>query len=94
MGTQDEIEILGGKNLMKQVNRCEMFDLGVTEEEEQKCQEQEEENSEEDKAENLQLYQPTVAQKRDMQPHHHPYNLRSREQKQITSKTVLMTTWL
>ena len=53
---------------------------------------QEEENEEEDENENLPLYQPSVALKKDFIQH--PYNLRPREWKIATTKVILMSTHL
>ena len=84
----------GSKVQPKQVNHCrEMFDLGITEEQEIEHQKQEEE--EEGKDKDLPLYQPSVARKRDIIPSvPHPYNLRSRKQKSVNSQTILMSTHL
>ena len=55
------VKPLGSKIQPKQVNQHEMFDLGVTEEQEIECQKQEEENEEEDQDKDLPLYQPAIA---------------------------------
>ena len=86
------VEQLGSKVQSKQVNRCEMFDLERTEEQELDRRKQEEEEEEEDKESNLPLYKPSVARKKDFNSH--PYNLRPRDQNSVKSRTVLMTTRL
>ena len=53
---------------------------------------QEEENEEEDENENLPLFQPSVARKKDFIQH--PYNLRPREWKIATTNVILMSTHL
>ena len=71
------VKPLGSKSQPKQVNRCELFDLKITEEQELECQKQEEEE-EENKDANLPLYKPSVARRKEViEPH--PYNLRSRK---------------
>ena len=60
------VKPLGSKTQPKQVNRCKMFDLGITEEQEIKHQKQEEEEEEENRDQDLPLYQPTVAKKKDL----------------------------
>ena len=69
-----------------------MFDLGITEEQELECQKQEEEE-EENKDEDLPLYKPSVARKKDLIAPH-PYNLRSRKQKSVNSQAILTSTYL
>ena len=69
-----------------------MFDLGITEEQELDCREQEEEEKEEDKENDVPLYKPSVASKKDFNSH--PYNLRPRDRKPVNSRTVLATTHL
>ena len=70
-----------------------MFDLGITKEQEIEHQKQEEE--EEDKDKDLQLYQPSVARKRDIVSSvPHPYNLRSRKQTLVNSQRALTSTHL
>ena len=86
------VKPLGSKTQPKQVNRCKMFDLGITKEQEIERQKQEEEE-EENKDQDLPLYQPTVARKKDLIAPH-PYNLRSRKQKPVNSHAVLMSTYL
>ena len=54
------VKLLGSKTLSKQVNHREMFDLGVTKDQEIECQKQEEENEEEDQDKDLPLYQPAI----------------------------------
>ena len=54
-----------------------MFDLGITEEQELERRKQEEEEEEEDKENDLPLYKPSVARKKDFNSH--PYNLRPRD---------------
>ena len=70
------VKPLGSKTQPKQVNRREMFDLGITEEQEMEHQKLEEEEEEENKDEDLPLYQPAVVRKKDLIAPH-PYNLRS-----------------
>ena len=60
-----------------------MFDLGITEEQEIECQKQEEEKEEETKDEDLLLYQPAVARKKELIAPH-PYNLRSQKHKLVS----------
>ena len=55
------VKPLGSKTQPKQVNRHEMFDLGITEDQELECQKQEEENEEENEGHDLPLYQPAIA---------------------------------
>ena len=57
------VKPLGSKCQPKQVNRQEMFDLGITEDQELKRQKQEEENEEEDENCELALYNPAVSKK-------------------------------
>ena len=54
------VKPLGSKCQPKQVNQWEMFDLGITEDQELECQKQEKENEEEDETSELPLYNPTV----------------------------------
>ena len=68
-----------------------MFDLGITKEQETEHQKQEKEEEEENKDKDLPLYQPSVARKKELIAPH-PYNLRSRKQKQVTSQAVLTST--
>ena len=70
------VKPLGSKVQPKQVNRREIFDLRITEEQELHHREQEKEEKEEDKENNLPLYKPSVARKKDFNLH--PYNLRPR----------------
>ena len=65
-----------------------MFDLGITEDQEIKCQKQEEENKEEDKNNEL----PAVSRKKDFIER--PYNLRPRNRKMANSQAVLVSTHL
>ena len=58
------VKHLGSKCQPKQVNRREMFDLGITEDQEIKRQKQEKENEEEDESSKLPLYNPAVSRKR------------------------------
>ena len=83
------VKPLGSKTQSKQVNRREMFDLGVTEDQEIERRKQEEENEEEDQDKDLPLYQPTIACKKDFIQH--PYNLRPRVQKMVKSRTILVS---
>ena len=86
------VKLLGSKGQSKQVNRHEMFDLGITEEQELDRRKQEEEEEEEDKETDLPLYKPSVARKKDF--NFHPYNLRPRDRKPVNCRTVLVTTHL
>ena len=85
------VKPLGSKGQSKQVNRREMFDLGITKEQELDRKKQEEEE-EEDKESDLPLYKPSVARKNDFNVH--PYNLRPRDRKPVNARTVLATTRL
>ena len=87
------VKSLGSKIQPKQVNYREMFDLGITKEQETEHQKQEKEEEEENKDKDLPLYQPSVARKKELIAPH-PYNLRSRKQKQVTSQAVLTSTHL
>ena len=69
-----------------------MFDIGITEGQEIKCQKQEEENEEEDKNNELPLYNPAVSRKRVFIEH--PYNLRPRNQKMANSRAISVSTHL
>ena len=69
------VKPLGSKIQPKQVNRHEMLDLGITEEQELERQKQEEEEEEEHNDKDLPLYKPSVARKKDLIAPH-PYNLR------------------
>ena len=69
-----------------------MFDLGITEDQEIECQKLEEENKEENENNELPLYQPAIACKKDFIQH--PYNLRPRDQKMVNIKAILMSTHL
>ena len=69
-----------------------MFDLGITEDQELRCQKQEKENEEEDKNNELPLYNPAVSRKKDFIEH--PYNLRPRNRKTVNSQAVLVSTRL
>ena len=80
---------LGSKCQPKQVNRREMFDLGITEDQELECQKQEEENEEEDENSELPLYNPAVSRKKDFIEH--PYNLRPRNWKTVNYQAVLVS---
>ena len=82
------VKPLGSKIQPKQVNRHEMFDLGITDDQELEHQKQEEEEEEESKDEDLPLYPPSVARNKDLIAPH-PYNLRSRKQKLVNSQAVL-----
>ena len=86
------VKPLGSKCQPKQVNRWEMFDLGITEDQELECQKREKENEEEDKTSELPLYNPAVSRKKDFIEH--PYNLRPRNRKTVNSQTVLVSTRL
>ena len=86
------IKPLGSKCQPKQVNRLEMFDLGLTEDQEVECQKQEETNKEEDENRELPLYNPVVSRKKDFIER--PYNLRPRNRKTVNSQAVLVFTYL
>ena len=86
------VKPLGSKCQPKQVNRWEMFDLGITEDQEFERQEQEKENEEEDETSELPLYNPAVSRKKDFIEC--PYNLRPRNWKTVHSQTVLVSTHL
>ena len=86
------VKPLGSKTQPKQVNRREMFYLGITEDQEMEHQKQEEENEKEDDDQDLPLYQPAIAQKKDFILH--PYNLRPRDQKSVNTKIILASTCL
>ena len=58
------VKPLGSKCQPKQVNRREMFDLGITEDQELEHQKQENENEEEDETSELPLYNPVVSRKK------------------------------
>ena len=58
------IKPLGSKCQPKQVNQRDMFNLGITEDQEIERQKQEEENEEEDKNKEMPLYNPAVSRKR------------------------------
>ena len=77
------VKPLGSKCQPKQVNRWEMFDLGITEDQELERQKQEKEKEEEDETSELPLYNPAVSRKKDFIEH--PYNLRPRNQKTVNS---------
>ena len=83
------VKPLGSKCQPKQVNRQEMFDLGITEDQELERQKQEEENEEEDENRKLPLYNPAVSRKKDFIKH--PYNLRPRNRKTVNSQTVFIS---
>ena len=86
------VKPLGSKCQPKQVNRREMFDLGITEDQELECRKQEEENEEEGKNCELPLYNPAVSRKKDFIKR--PYNLRPRNWKTVNSQAVLVSTHL
>ena len=86
------VKPLGSKCQPKQVNRREMFDLGLTEDQELERQKQEEENEEEDENRELPLYNPAVSRKKDFIER--PYNLRPRNRKMVNSQAVLVSTYL
>ena len=83
------VKPLGSKCQPKQVNRREMFDLGITEDQELKCQKQEKDNEEEDKTSKLPLYNPAVSRKKDFIER--LYNLRPRNRKTVNSQAVLVS---
>ena len=84
------VKPLGSTVQPKQVNCREMFDLGITEDQEVEHRKQEEE--EENEKEDLPLFQPTIACKKDFIQH--PYNLRPRDQKMAKTKSILASTHL
>ena len=86
------VKPLGSKCQPKQVNRREMFDLGIMEYQELEHQKQEKENEEEDETSELQLYNPAVSRKKDFIER--PYNLRPRNRKTVNSQAVLVSTRL
>ena len=86
------VKPLGSKCQPKQVNRREMFDLGITEDQELERQKQEKENEEEDETSELPLYNPAVSRKKDFIER--PYNLRPRNRKTVNSQAVLVSTRL
>ena len=86
------VKQLGSKSQSKQVNRREMFDLGITEDQELARQKQEKENEEEDETSELPLYNPAVSRKKDFIER--PYNLRPRNWKTVNSQAVLVSTHL
>ena len=86
------VKPLGGKCQPKQVNRREMFDLGIMEDQELECQKQEKENEDEDEISELPLYNPAVSRKKDFIER--PYNLRPRNWKTVNSQAVLVSTRL
>ena len=86
------VKPLGSKCQPKQVNRREMFDLGITEDQELERQKQENEKEEEDETSELPLYNPAVSRKKDFIEC--PYNLRPRNRKTVNSQAVLVSTRL
>ena len=86
------VKPLGSKCQPKQVNRREMFDLGITENQEFEHQKQENEKEEEDETSELPLYNPVVSRKKNFIEH--PYNLRPRNWKTANSHAVLVSTRL
>ena len=86
------VKPLGSKCQPKQVNRREMFDLGITENQELERQKQENEKEEEDETSELPLYNPAVSRKKDFIER--PYNLRPRNRKTVNSQAVLVSTHL
>ena len=86
------VKPLGSKCQPKQVNRREMFDLGITENQEFERQKQENEKEEEDETSELPLYNPAVSRKKDFIER--PYNLRPRNRKTANSQAVLVSTRL
>ena len=86
------VKPLGSKCQPKQVNRREMFDLGITEDQELERQKQENEKEEEDETSDLPLYNPAVSRKKDFIER--PYNLRPRNRKTADSQAVSVSTRL
>ena len=86
------VKPLGSKCQPKQVNRREMFDLGITEDQELERQKQENEKEEEDETNDLPLYNPAVSRKKDFIER--PYNLRPRNRKTADSQAVSVSTRL
>ena len=86
------VKPLGSKCQPKQVNRREMFDLGITKDQELERQKQENEKEEEDETSDLPLYNPAVSRKKDFIER--PYNLRPRNRKTANSQAVSVSTRL
>ena len=86
------VKPLGSKCQPKQVNRREMFDFGIMEDQELECRKQEEEDEEEGENSGLPLYNPAVSRKMDFIEC--PYNLRPRNRKTVNSQAVLVSTCL
>ena len=86
------VKPLGSKCQPKQVNRREMFNLGITEDQELERQKQENEKEEEDETSDLPLYNPAVSRKKDFIER--PYNLRPRNRKTADSQAVSVSTRL
>ena len=86
------IKPLGSKCHSKQVNRREMFNLGIIEDQEIEHRKQEEENEEADENYELPLYNPAVSRKKDFIER--LYNLRQRNWKTANSQAVLVSTCL
>ena len=83
------VKPLGSKCQPKQVNPWEMFNLGITEDQELERQKQENENEEEDETSELPLYNPVVSRKKDFIER--PYKLRPRNRKAVNSQAVLVS---
>ena len=86
------VKPLGSKCQPKQVNRREMFDLGITESQEFERQKQENEKEDDDETRELPLYNPAVSRKKDFIER--LYNLRPRNRKTANSHAVLVSTRL
>ena len=86
------VKPLGSKIEPKQVNHREMFNLRITEDQEMERRKQLEENEEENENNELPLYQPVIACKKDFIQH--PYNLRPRDRKMVNTKAILVSTHL
>ena len=86
------VKPLGSKCQSKQVNRPEMFYLGITEDQEFEHQKQENEKKEEDETSDLPLYNPAVSRKKGFIER--PYNLRPRNRRTASSQAVSVSTRL
>ena len=86
------VKPLGSKCQPKQGYRREMFDLGLTENQELERQKQEKGNEEEEETSELPLYNQAVSRKKDFIER--PYNLRPRNRKTAHSQAVVVSTRL
>ena len=69
-----------------------MFDLGITEDQENKRRKQEEEDEAENENKELPLYNPLVSRKKDFSEQ--PYNLRLRNRKMTSLQVISVSTRL